>query len=206
MVDIGLNKFSKFTSKIQNLEKQYAMDCTTSINNAKLLGLGTIPYSKHVLHKPLTKKLLKEYLIDQYTLDFPIEYARFLKIYNGLNLFRVKITTPKFSFAYGLFTIYGLPLTPPFARSKGEEQPFDVRIEGLSKHKNLPESWFKFAAYVNPNEIDIIYELFIDTTTNNVYSCERKKAEIIQQWSDLESCLCEIFDSYASIADEYFKE
>ena len=156
-----------------------------------------------MLFKPLSDEHIEEYLIKQYNNKFPKDYIEFLKYSNGANLNTVKMKTDKFSFASSLFIIFGLPRTPPFNRPFDMEEPFDMRIEDLARHKELPKTWLKCGTYIRNYNFNIQNDIFIDTKTNKVYACIKNKKDIVDSWDNLDECFCSILDSFANSKLEY---
>ena len=120
-------------------------------NGTILLFPGTIPNYRHMLFKPLDDKLIEEFLISQYVHKFPQSYIEFLKYSNGANLCTAKmwhnIQKRRIPTACGLFTIYGLPRTQPYGRAPEMEEPFDMRIEDVGRHDDIPSEWLKCGSY-----------------------------------------------------------
>lgn len=195
----------KFINILNELKKQYENDCIVRKNETLLLMPGKIPKSRHMLFKPLKDEYIEEYLIDVYRNKIPDEYIEFLKYSNGACLYSVKINSGKIQYAYGLFTIYGLPLTPPYDRPQDMEEPFDVRTEDLCRHEDIPESWLKCGKYIKTFDLDMIYDIFIDTETSKVYSCIRNQCEIVDSWNTLDECFCSIYESLSNRGFEYRK-
>ena len=131
----------RFFDILDALKSEYKGNCSIRKNGTLLLCPGKIPRSRHMLFKPLCDEYIQEYLIEQYNNNFPKEYIEFLKYSNGANLHTVKMKTDKIEFASNLFVIFGLPLTPPFGRPKDEEEPYDIRIEDLGRHKEISKKW-----------------------------------------------------------------
>ena len=192
-----------FIDLLSDLKKQYENDCIERRNGTLLLGPGKIPNCRHMLFWPLTQDQIQRRLIDEYKNKFPEEYIQFLRYSNGANLFGVKMTTPEFSFKHSLFVIYGRPLFPPYSLPANMEQPFDLRIEGLACHKEIPLSWLKCGSYKRLDAFDVQTDIFIDTTDEKVYACEKNKKEIVDQWDNLYICFCNIFNSLKNAKDEY---
>lgn len=193
----------EFFNLLSDLKMQYENDCIERRNGTLLLGPGKIPNCRHMLFSPLTQEQIQGRLIDEYKNKFPEEYIQFLRYSNGANLFAVKVTTPNFSFAHDLFVIYGRPFTRPYSRPADMEEPFDVRIESLACHKEIPLSWLKCGTYIRSDDIGVQTDIFIDTTDEKVYACEKNKKEIVDQWDNLDSCFCSIFNSLKNTKDEY---
>ena len=102
-------------------------------------------------------------LIKQYKNKFPEEYLYLLEHINGADFHWLRVDMENGDgFAYSLLTIFGLPITPPFARDKDMEEPFDVRIEDLNRTFRTPDSWLKFGQYVYDLLTDEIRDLYID--------------------------------------------
>ena len=181
---------------IEELKKKYECNTIVRKNGTMLLGPGKIPKSDHMLYKGLTQDVLDEYLISQYKYKFPSEYVEFLKYTNGATLFSIKIRSGKLEYASSYLTILGLPLTPATSRAVDMEEPFDVRIEDLRRHKKIPKHWLKCGRYKMKREKGNEADLFIDTETNMVFSCRVDDYNIVESWASLDDCLCNIFEKY----------
>lgn len=195
----------KFIEYLNGLQKEYSNNYLVRKNGTILLAPGKLPKSKHMLFKPLKQDIIDEFLISHFNLDFPKEYIDFLKYSNGASLFTIKVNAGKFSFASSLLEILGLPLTPPFNRPLDMEEPFDIRVENLSKHKNIPNTWMKCAVWIKVENIGKSKQtdIFIDTATNRVYACEKNHKDILNEWNNLDECFCNIVDSFRDLKDEY---
>jgi len=193
----------KFIQLLSNLKEEYKDDCIIRKNGTLLMHPGRIPNAKHYLFRPLNDELINEFLINQYKNTFPKEYIDFLKFSNGANLFGICVKTPKFTLAETLLTIYGLPRTAPFSRAQDMEEPFDVRIEDLARHDDIPNYWLKCATHIIPDNLDKHIDVFIDTTTGKIYSCFKNTKEIINSWKSLDECFCCLFDLTRKFRDEY---
>ena len=176
-------------------------------NGTLLLCPNTIPKSSHMLYAPLSDKVLDEYLISQYKFTFPQEYIEFLKYSNGADLCIVKmwrnIKNKRIPTASVLFSIFGLPQKPPFARPQDEEEPFDLRIEDLARSTKIPKHWLKCGCYKRNYDFHNLYDIFIDTNTSKVYSCIKNDDNIIDSWGSLDECFCDIYASFLNRNEEY---
>lgn len=193
----------QFFKKLDELKLLYSQKSIIRNNGTVLLSPGDIPRSRHMLFRPLAKEYIESYLIEQYNNKFPKDYINFLLFSNGANLFSVKIVTSEFIFSHSLFVIFGLPMTPPLGRPLDMEEPFDVRVESLSMHKDIPKSWLKCGTYTRMYNFDIQTDIFIDTLSQRVYACEKGQNDIINEWSNLDNCFCDIFDSLSDCELEY---
>lgn len=192
-----------FFDYIDMLKQSYRDDVIVRSNGTILLGIDKIPKCRHMLFKPLTDEIITSFLTSEYKGTFPKEYIDFLKYSNGANLYTVKLKTEKFEFAHSMFVIFGLPRTKPFGRPSDMEEPFDVRLEDLGRHKKIPNTWLKCGTYIKNYDFAIQNDIFIDTETNRVYSCEKNQNEIADEWDDLDSCFCSIFNSLSNSKSEY---
>lgn len=201
------DRTSGIIRRLEALKSEYADNNTVRENGTLLLGPGTIPRSRHMLFVGLEDELINDYLVAEYKLPFPEAYKDFLRYSNGANLFTVKINfiSSGNSFASNLFTIYGLPRTDPFSRPDCMEEPYDLRVEDLGRHKKLPKTWLKCGAYYKDCNLDVRTDIFIDTESCKVYSCNKNECEIIDSWDNLDECLCAIFDSFKDCRNEYDK-
>ena len=199
------DRASEIIRRLENLKNEYADNNTVRENGTILLAPGTIPRSRHMLFVGLEEELINDYLVAEYKLPFPEAYKELLRSFNGANLFTVKINNKKIkrSFAYNLFTIYGLPRSDPFSRPEYMEKPYDLRVEDLARHKKLPKAWLKCGSYCKDCNIHVITDIFIDTDSGRVFSCNKNECDILGSWESLDDCLCSIFDSFADSRDEY---
>ncbi|MBR3919184.1 MAG: hypothetical protein IKJ59_10675 [Clostridia bacterium] len=183
----------EFINLLENMKKDYSNDILIRENKTLLLGLGKTPKCRHMLFAPLMKEHIAEFLVSDYKRTFPTEYIDFLMYSNGANLCAELIEINGFKLAHSMFVLYGLPLTQPLGRPHDMEEPFDIRIEDLSRHKNIPETWLKCGTYVIENSYEDI-DIFIDTETKIVNSCAKNTDKIISTWNDIDSCFCYLFN------------
>lgn len=193
----------RFLNILNELKSEYSDNYVIRKNGTLLLKPGGIPNCRHMLYQPLSQEYIQSYLIAVYKQKFPQDYIDFLTYSNGADLFWVKLKTEGFCFAHTLFTIFGLPLTPPFARPRDMEEPFDLRIEDLARHEEIPDTWLKCGTYTKNYNFDIQNDIFIDTKTQQVYTCERNMKEILDSWENLDKCFCDIFESFLDSKYEY---
>ena len=191
--------------KIDSLKEEYKSDYRTRQNGTILLGSDkSLPlYSRHMLFKPLTQDLIDQFLIRDYKYNVPEQYISFLKYSNGMSLFTTKRKIAGFRIARPTLTVYGIPQTQPFGRPPEMEEPFDVRIEDLGRHDDIAENWLKCGSYTKDSDFNVTYDIFIDTASNNVYSCIRNDNKIVCNWDDFDSCLCYLFDDLKNTKEEY---
>ncbi len=205
----------KVFEKIDSLKAIYANDSLVRKNGTILLAPGTIPKAKHILYKPLTQELIDEYLIAEYKNEFPEQYIEFLKYSNGAQLYmnrlginakRRKRVEQIYIACLGL-DINGLPRTPPFGRAKDMEEPFDLRIEDLRRHNDVPNTWLKVGRYAkNETGSDVFgkeYDIFIDCVTQETYGCLVDHFVLDQKWPSLDDCLCAVMDMVSEYNSEY---
>ncbi len=192
-------------SKIDALIEENKSDCRIRKNGTVLLGSdkGLPLYSRHTLYKPLTDELIETFLIDDYKYNVPEQYITFLKYTNGISLFTTKRKIAGFRIARPTFTIYGIPRTQPYGRAPEMEEPFDIRIEDLGRHEDIPENWLKCGSYIRDTDFNTTYDIFIDTASNRVYSCIRNDNKIVCDWNNFDSCLCDLFDVLKDTKEEY---
>ena len=192
-------------SKLNELKEEFRSDCRIRKNGTILLGSDKdLPlYARHTLFKPLTQDLIDIYLINDYKYRIPDQYITFVKYSNGMSLFSSKRKIAGFRISRPTFDIYGIPQTPPYDRSHEMEEPFDIRIEDLGRHNDIADTWLKCGSYTKDSDFNVTYDIFIDTTTNYVYSCIRNDNKIVRNWTDFDSCLCDLFDDLKSTKIEY---
>lgn len=197
-------EFFKFITETKN---EYASDCVIRENKTILLAPGKIPKCKYMFFEALTQSLIDDFLVEHFSdITLPGDYVELLKTTNGANLFSVKMNSGKFSFANSMLIILGLPRTQPFGRPLDMEEPFDVRVENLARHKNIPIHWLKCAIWTQLKDVeksDNQTDIFIDTISNKVYACKKNHEEILEEWASLDECLCYIVNSFKDLKDEY---
>ena len=201
----------EFFCILDALKEEHKNNSVVRENGTILLSPGQIPRAEHMLFKPLTDELIDEFLISQYKYSFPREYISFLKYSNGANLCMVRLLhfikkkrkVECIPAASGLFTIYGLPRTQPFGRPTDQEEPFDLRIEDLARHDDIPEYWLKCGSYTRNYDFHKTYDIFIDTQVGNVYSCIKNDNKIVENWKNLDECFCAIYNSFNDRKEEY---
>ena len=196
-----------FLEILDNLKKEYKNDMKIRENGTILLAPGTVPKARHMLFKPLDDKLIEEFLISQYVHKFPSAYIEFLKYTNGANLCTSKmwhtIKKKRIPAACGLFTIFGLPRTQPFGRPPEMEEPYDMRIEDLGRHSDIPRTWLKCGTYSRNYDFYSETDIFIDTESERVYACIRNQSDIVDSWNTLDECFCSIYHSFNDMKEEY---
>ncbi len=205
----------KVFKKIDALKELYANDSLIRNNGTVILAPGRMPAFKHMLFKPLTQELIDEYLIAEYKNKFPEQYIEFLKYSNGAQLYVYKILSsakpkrrmPPIYFASIALNINGLPRTPPFGRTPDMEEPFDLRIEDLRRHDDVPDTWLKVGRYTkNQKGNEIVgdqYDIFIDCVTQETYGCLVDHFVLDQKWPSLDDCLCAVMDMVSEYNSEY---
>ena len=197
----------KIIEFIEELKKEYVADCIVRENGTLLLNPSNIPKCKHMIFQPLKDEYIKEFIIPSFQgLAFPSEYSELLKNYNGANLFSIKITSGEFSIAHSMLVFLGLPLTKPFNRPINMEEPFDIRIENLARHKSIPKEWVKCAIWTEIKNIGKGQptDIFVDSITNKVYACAKNQHNILYSWNNIDECFCDIVKTFKSLEDEYF--
>ena len=196
-----------FLRILESLKEQYKDDIIIRKNGTVLLAPGTVPCAKHMLFEPLEDELIEEFLISECVLKFPKEYVEFLKYSNGANLCTTKvwhtIKKKRIPTAGGFFTIFGLPRTQPYGRPPEMEEPFDMRIEDLSRHEDIPKTWLKCGSYERLCDLFVKNDIFIDTETEKVYGCVRRENKIVDSWNNLDECFCSIYHSLENRKEEY---
>lgn len=207
-------KFFKIVDKIIKENK----DNTIVRKNGTLLiePLG-IPKSRHMIFKPIGDRAVKEIFIGDYKNEFPKEYIKLLKKYNGLSIYNHKIvllnsidkrTKKPMEFAGHGLTLFGLPCRPPFERPRDEEECYDIRIEDLRKHDNIPDTYLKIGVYRRCDEWNSTTEIMVDTVSHRVYAFEREDDKIQAEWDNLDDCLCDIYEKVSKmplVAEKYSK-
>ena len=83
------------------------------------------------------------------------------------------------------------------------EEPFDIRIEDLGRHEDIPNNWLKCGSYIKDTDFNTTFDIFIDTATERVYSCIRKDYKVVCECNDLDTCLCDLFDILKDTKEEY---
>lgn len=189
----------KFIQKCNELIKTYEEDCVLRKNGTILLKPGRIPVARHMLHAGLERAIMEEQLINLYRNKIPEEYLELIRNFNGMTLYTLKINYGKsFEFAQPLFSIFAIPLTPSNLRAEYGEEPIDIRMMDLERHKDIPSKWLKIGNYMKSVQGDIFYDIFVDTETNRAVVCKRMECFVEQEWDSLDECLCDIFDLLSS--------
>lgn len=196
---------NSFIDEITKIREEHKDNCIIRNNGTILLNPMVIPKCRHMLFKPLDDSIINEFLCDVYEYNIPNEYIEFLKQTNGANLYYVKLKSKKYSFACCQFIMFGLPRTKPFGRPLDMEEPYDIRIEDLSRHKNIPETWLKCGRYIKDCKFDDPIDIFIDTISGAVNSYKKDTDEFVNSWSSLNQCFCEILDSLSMSEIEYLR-
>lgn len=194
----------KFADKLRTLKTLNTEKSVQRKNGTVLIEPSDIPKCRHMLFQGLDRLDIEEFLVANYNNMFPQEYIELLQAFNGANLCTVKVCVKAANvcFAESLLTVYGLPRTQPFNRLAECEEPFDVRVEDLARNEEIPNSWLKCAAYDKiPGFIRV--DIFIDTSDGKVYACPKNESEILREWNDLDTCLCELFDELSVMPTEY---
>lgn len=193
----------EFLKILDDLSREFSDNLIIRKNGTILLGPDDVPNCRHMLFEPLTEEYAKTYLINEYKNKFPEDYIAVLLHTNGANLYNVRLKISDFNLAHPLFAIFGLPRTAPSDRAQNMEEPFDLRIEDLARHKLLPDTWIKCGTYIKDYNFDVQNDIFIDTLSNKVYSCRKNQKDIVDSWSDLDNCFCSIFESFGDCKYEY---
>ena len=193
----------KFTELLDELKSQYKQNTLIRKNGTLLLAPGKIPNCRHMLFAPLSRQIIETHLVNNYTNIFPEEYIELLEHTNGANLYGVKLNSGKFSFAQDLLTIYGLPMTPPFMRAQDMEEPFDLRIEDLSRPNDTPKTWLKCGRYIKDCDFSKPLYIFINTENHHILSTSKKENAVVEKWNSLDECLCDLFSRMETCPLEY---
>ena len=191
-----------FIDLLADLKEGFATDCLVRKNGTLLLSPGKIPKCRHMLFLPLPDADA-ETLISSYKGVFPDEYMKFLRYSNGANLYYARLTAGKVSIAYPMLTLFGLPMTPPAGRPLDMEEPYDLRIEDLSRHRQIPRSWLKCGTCIRNYDFKTIYDLFMDTDTKQLFSTKKNDCTIVEQWATLDDGLCCLLSRLSDSALEY---
>lgn len=181
----------KFIDECKKLMDFYNDDMVVRNNGTILLSPTGNLLCKHMLYKGITDELLSS-LVYSYNGILPESYISFLRFSNGANLYWVTIkASADIKFSQSMLNIYGVPSKQP---CKNEEEPFDIRLEDLSRHKKTPKHWLKIGSYILPNDsLCSLHDLFIDIYDLKVYSCVKNESKIEESWNNLDECLCELF-------------
>ena len=193
----------EFFSLVDELKEKHKSNMLLRKNGTLLLNPGKIPKAQHILYKPLTTALIEEFLVKSYSNVLPMQYIRFLKYSNGIELFMFKILTGRFEFAGSNLTIYGLPKTQPFGRPADMEEPFDIRVEDLRRHDDISNKWLRVGTYRFKYESGGEADIYIDCDTQRVFSTIRDKSDIKEQWDSFDICLCDLFQRAQNSCSEY---
>ena len=192
-----------FFKKLDALKERYKNDTLTRPNGTLVLMPGKIPQGRHYIYAPLPRPIMDEFLIEPYSNRFPTSYAELLHHANGVSLYMMRLKHKRFTLAHAFLTVFGLPLTPPQYREHNGEEPFDLRIEDLSRHRDIPPSWLKFGVCAPPEYNFSHIELFIDTQNEEIFACKKEHSEILWHWKNLDTCLCELCNKGELNEQEY---
>ena len=181
-----------FISECKKLIDYYCNDIVVRNNGTILLSSDGNLFCKHMFYRGVTDELLNA-LVKSYSGSLPKSYTDFLRFSNGANLYWVTIKADTdIKFSQSMLNIYGIPSKQP---CKYEEEPFDIRLEDLSRHRQTPDFWLKIGSYILPNDPSCsLHDLFIDVYDLKVYSCIKNQLNIDKIWNDLDECLCELFE------------
>ena len=153
-----------FLEKCENLIAEYKDNCRIQNNGTVLLNPGKMPRSRHALYKGLEQKHIKTFLVDAYENEMPKEYLELIEVFNGLNLFTVKINYKgekgEFSFACPRFMIFGIPRTSSQNRKKDEEEPFDITTVEVTESLNVVRNVDDLKNKLKEMSIDVSRETF----------------------------------------------
>lgn len=191
----------EFTEKCNRLIRRFDKDILIRKNGTMLLGPGTIPKAKHYIFAGAPLEHIQQNLVQRYNGTIPDEYISLLQFCNGAILFNICMCMKDgVSFATALLTILGIPYHLPMDRAADEEEPYDISIEDLTRHPDIPSNWLKFGIYydVTNLEADPI-DLFVDTQSGHVTGCRRKTTAICDQWNSIDQCLCALFDRFFEV-------
>lgn len=202
-MDVIMDNKMRFFYLVNKLKEEHTNNRILRANGTLLLNPGKIPKAQHILYKPLTTELIDEYLTKSYKNTLPIQYKQFLQYSNGIDLFMFRILVGKFAFAGSNLIIYGLPRTKPFGRPADMEEPFDIRVEDLRRHNDLPNTWLRVGTYRLKYESGGEADLYIDCDSQRVFATKRDKCHIEEQWDSFDSCLCDLFHRAQNSHSEY---
>ncbi len=194
----------KSLERIKCLAEASADNSTQRKNGTLLLEPGKIPKAHHMLFQPLEDALISEYLIGAYRNPIPNEYIQFLKYSNGALLYMFQYAAGRNRFAGISLSIFGIPRTPPFGRPLDMEEPYDIRVEDLRRHPDTPASWLqvgRFSYMYEKSHMDAA--IFLDCTTEKAVTCKLNTCDIIETWSGLDECLCDLMDRASQYKDAY---
>ena len=197
------NDRMNFFFLLDELKEKHKNNALLRKNGTLLLNPGKIPKAQHILFKPLSTELIDEFLVKSYSNVLPMQYVSFLKYSNGIELFMFKILNGKFEFAGSNLTLYGLPRTKPFDRPADMEEPFDIRVEDLRRHDDVPDTWLKVGTYRLKYELGGEAEIYIDCDSQRVFATRRDRLNIEEQWESLDICLCDLFHRAQNSCSEY---
>ena len=202
-MDVMMDHKMEFFYFVNRLKEEHSNNQILRANGTLLLNPGKIPKAQHILYKPLTVELIDEYLTKAYKNPLPVQYKQFLQYSNGIDLFMFRILVAKLAFAGSSLTIYGLPRTKPFGRPADMEEPFDIRIEDLRRHADLPDTWLHVGTYRLKYESGGEADLYIDCDSQKVFATKRDQWRIEEQWDSFDICLCELFHRAQNSCSEY---
>ena len=185
-----------FLNKLQKLLNEYENSSCDIRDNAFLYGIcnPAPPVAMHIVFAPMPEKI-KNNLIDDYKRTIPPELLTLYSVMNGADLFWTVYTIGKKTrIPISRLSIYGVPLTC----DRKHLEPFNICIEDLNRHDNIPSSWLKFGSYYSPEGTNDRLDLFVDTETLAVFAVKNGRDEycVHRTWTSIDYCLCCLFETF----------
>jgi hypothetical protein len=126
------------------------------------------------------------FLQDKLGKTLPNDYACFLKVANGINIFSDSVS------------IWGMR-TSNARRGDEAIQPYDLLSLNEEKIGEIPDSWLVFGSY-SWDGSTMVYDLSRHKT--KVFRCERYSINILQEWPDLLTWLDSEITRLSKLFDE----
>ena len=159
----------QFNKLLQIIEKAKSFGYQENKNGSKLYG--HVPHIApfawfHTTYKPLSFWKIRK-LEKMMNKNIQDVYKQFLKMTNGIDIF---------SNTLSLYGYMGIINRSDF----NDRNPYNlINPNTIERIDTAPDNWFFIGSY-GPNAD----QLFIDTSTDKIYRCERWTTNIISSWPD----------------------
>lgn len=186
----------KFLIHLESLKTEFAGRIRLTSNQVCLLGPDEKKplVAEHTIFPPMPDELIR-HLRDSYKRTVPPELIHLYRTANGIDLFmvRCKLRGLDIRIPFRQLTVYGIPLTS----TRDRLEPYNIRIEDLSRLPGTPENWLKFGLFrrIADETIQEECELFADVDSGHTFLCPRaeEKMRIFREWNTIDECLCDLF-------------
>ena len=182
----------RFLKMVDAIIDEHHSNMVKKKNGAIFMDPGHIPNARHIVFPGLKQEEIDQYLVSVYRQPFPTSYQYLLRHLNGAELCVIRLNSQNFSFACATLVIYGLPKRPPQAGEIEKLEPFDVRVEDLRRHSQLPNNFLKVASYFINEDFRTRIDMFIDTEDEKVYAYQECSTNMVDSWDNLDDALCDV--------------